>query len=201
MEDDTAYALAGLPRQNHPEDPGELHSELIELATGQVWQSCQPISREEFAALELEDGWRRVGVGRGAMDAHCFLRSPGAEADGPVRIREIAGRDYLHCARPASAPELPAGPAGPTRLQVDKHHVVVYWAGRTVDWLTLPDGSEFVHVVAAEPDAPALALPAGWKIETRRVEREWVLRLPTPTTVFFFPNGDSFQGPLPGFAT
>jgi hypothetical protein len=26
---------------------------------------------------------------------------------------------------------------------------------------------------------------------------DWVLQLPTPTTVFFFPIGDSYQGPLP----
>jgi hypothetical protein len=29
-----------------------------------------------------------------------------------------------------------------------------------------------------------------------KLAEDWVLRLLTPTTVFFFPNGDSYQGPL-----
>ncbi len=29
-----------------------------------------------------------------------------------------------------------------------------------------------------------------------KLSDDWVVRLPTPTTVFFFPNGDSYQGPL-----
>lgn len=198
MPRDAQDLLAGVPAENFLTAVGELHAEVMENATLDVWQSCGPVSREELDALELEEGWRRVGVGRGAMDAHCFRRSPGAGEDGPVRLRQIGGREFLLCARPASAPERVAGDGGPTLLQVDKHHTIVFEAGRTVDWLTLPDGREFVHVIAAEAGAPPLGLPDGWKVASRAVERELVIHLPSPTTVFFFPNGDSFQGPIEG---
>jgi hypothetical protein len=198
MLSDTRSRLARAPEQNFPRDARELHAEVMESATLEVWQSCGSISREELAALALPDGWRKIGVGRGAMDAHCFRRSPGADEDGPVRLRQIDGREFFFCARPASAPELPAGEGGPTLLTVDKHHTIVFEADRSVDWLTLPDGREFVHVVAAESGAPELVLPDGWKVAPRPIERELVIELPAPATVFFFPNGDSFQGPLEG---
>ena len=41
----------------------ELHAEVLDPSTGNVWQSLEPITREEYAALPLEPGWLRVGVG------------------------------------------------------------------------------------------------------------------------------------------
>jgi hypothetical protein len=174
----------------------ELHGEVLDPGTGNVWQSLEPITREEYQALPLEPGWLRVGVGTGAMDEHWFARSPGADEDGPMELREIGGRRFGLCARPASAPTRPAGPDGPRLLLVQKHHVIRFVAGREVPVLLHPDRERFVHVIEGDEGKAPLALPAGWKLESVKLAEDWVLQLPTPTTVFFFPNGDSYQGPL-----
>jgi hypothetical protein len=179
----------------------ELHGEILDPSTRNVWQSLEPITREQYKALPLEAGWVPVGVGRGAMDEHWFARSPGAEEDGPMQVREIGGRRFGLCARPASMPTEVAGPGGPRFLLVEKHHVLRFVAGRAVPVLVHADGDRFVHVIEGGADKSPLTLPDGWKLDSVKLSADWVVRLPTPTTVFFFPNGDSYQGPvaeLPG---
>jgi hypothetical protein len=175
----------------------ELHGEVLDPSTGNVWQSLEPITREEYAALPLEPGWLRVGVGRGAMDEHWFARSPGAEADGPMAECEIDGRRFGLCARPASPPSRPAGPDGPRLLAVEKHHVIRFDAGRGVPVLEHPDGKRFVHVIEGGERKAPLDPPDGWQIESVKLAEDWLITLPCPMTVYFFPNGDSYQGPLP----
>jgi hypothetical protein len=172
------------------------HGEVLDRTTGNVWQSLEPISREDYEALPLEPSWLRIGVGSGAMDEHWFARSPGAHEDGPMEQREIGGHRFGLCARPASAPTQPEGPEGPRHILVQKHHVICFAAGREIPILQRPDGQRFVHVIEGGQRKPALALPDGWRVETVKLAEDWVLQLPTPTTVFFFPNGDSYQGPL-----
>ncbi|MCP3985244.1 MAG: hypothetical protein GY723_12715, partial [bacterium] len=70
-------------------DAQELHGEVLDPSTRNVWQSLEPISREDYQALPLEPDWLRVGIGRGAMDEHWFARSPGKEEDGPMELLEI----------------------------------------------------------------------------------------------------------------
>ena len=76
--------------------------------------------------------------------------------------------------------------------------MIRFAAGREVPVLLRPDGERFVHVVEGGEGKPPLSLPEGWKLESVKLAEDWVLQLPTPTTVFFFPNGDSYQGPLAG---
>jgi hypothetical protein len=115
-----------------------------------------------------------------------------------MQEHEIGDRRFALCARPASSPALPAGPDGPRQLLVEKHHVLLYRGGRRVPVLHVPgaDGGDFVHVVEGGPDKPPLALPEGWTLSELTLEADRIVRLPTPTTVFFFPNRDSFQGPI-----
>jgi hypothetical protein len=65
-------------------DAHELHGEAIDASTGNVWQSLEPISRDDDRELRLAPGWLRVGIGRAAMDEHWFTRSPGREEHGPM---------------------------------------------------------------------------------------------------------------------
>ena len=65
--------------------------------------------------------------------------------------------------------------------------------GRELNYLVLPNGSEYVHVITGE--AP-LILPGGWLLGNERIDEERTIHLPAPATVFFFPNGDSYQGPV-----
>ena len=47
-------------------DAQDLHGEVLDPSTRNVWQSLEPISREDYQALPLEPDWLRVGIGRGA---------------------------------------------------------------------------------------------------------------------------------------
>jgi len=174
----------------------ELHGEVLDPTTADVWQTIEAISREDYETLPLEPGWLRVGIGLAAMDEHWFLRSPGAEADGPMEERAIGEHRFGLCARPASAPSRPEGSEGPRHLLVQKHHVLNFVAGREVPVLLRPDGQRFVHVIEGGQGKSPLALPEGWKSTAVQLDEDWVLRLPTPASVYFFANGDSFQGPL-----
>jgi len=177
----------------------ESHGELLHTTTRNVWQSLEPISPEDWKGLELEPHWIRVGIGCGAMDEHWFERSPGAAQKGSMQVCEIAGRTFGFCARPpAEPPSLPAGPDGPRQLLVDKHHVLHFHAGRRIPILSVPGegGGSFVHVIEGGPGKPPLELPDGWELREIRLEGSWVVQLPAPTSVFFFPNRDSYQGPV-----
>lgn len=185
-----------IPEGNHLVDPDEPHAEVIEIGTQRVWQTRLPITRDAFHALTLEPGLAKIGIGLAAMDGHYFRRSPGAREDGPVETRTIDGRVWVHCAKPASAPSLPAGPEGPRLLTVDKHHSLIFRAGREIEWLRLPDGRAYVHVIEGGSDKAPLGLPDGWTLSTEVLSEERTIHLPHPTTVFFFPNGDSYQGPI-----
>ena len=79
---------------------------------------------------------------------------------------------------------------------MDKHHVLRFEAGREIPILVDTAGERLVHVIEGGEGKAPLAVPEGWTLESIPLEREWVLPLPNPTTVFFFPNGDSFQGPI-----
>ena len=202
--------LAEWPAANVLTGPQELHAELLDRESGSVWQTQGPISRDDYAALELSDRWLRVGIGTGVMDAHYFRRSPGAPADAAVTEQEIAGHVFIHCANPpAGGPEKPIA-GGPLLLRVDKHHSLVFEAGREVSVLRLPDGRDFVQVIAASPDgggvlqaskpAAELPLPGGWSLRRETLVARTTIDLPNPTEAWFFADGASYQGPVSSFA-
>ena len=120
--------MTDTPSTNHIIDCHLQHAEVLDVATRTIWQSVDPVSREELAALKLPDGFIPVGVG--VMDSHYFRQSPGASEPGPVNDMIIEGGRFIHCANPpANGPETPIE-GGPVRLWVDKHHSLVFEAGR-----------------------------------------------------------------------
>ncbi len=58
-----------------------------------------------------------------------------------------------------------------------------------------PPFVEIVHVIEGGSGRADLALRDGWTQREERAEEERTLHLPAPCTVFFFRNGDSYQGP------
>jgi hypothetical protein len=199
-----------IPVQNVIVDCGQLHAEVFDLATGMVWQTLQSITREEYEAIDPPAKVIKVGIGTGAMDEHYFRRSPGAEQDGPVAEREISGHQFIHCANPPKGgPTSPYGD-GPKLMRVDKHHSLIFNAGREVRVLRREDGRDFVQVIEASPggggvlqsgegedDAPKF--PEGWTVRTERLDSQTTIHLPHPTEAWFFSDGESFQGPVETF--
>lgn len=195
------------PAENYLLDCRQPHAEILEIATRTIWQSVEPISREEFAMLTLAEGIVPVGLGCGVMDAHYFRQSPGAVEPGPVEDRFIEGRRFIHCANPpAEGPER-FTPGGPMRLTVDKHHTLIFEAGTELTIIRTETGEEFIQVISASPEGGGLLqehtvepnsfeLPNGWHLRSNRATERTVIDLPNPTEAWFFADGSSFQGPV-----
>ena len=172
--------------------PRASRGEIIDLATREVWQDWNPTPRDWWDALELEAPLVKAGYGCGNMDRMWFRRSPDADADGPVREREIAGRRFFYCAR---APK-DIGQGNPRRMLVDKHHTLLYEAGREVRILTTAGGKDYVLVVEGIPGAPTPVLPDGWRVRDVRIGKDWIVELPAPTETYWFEGMVSYQGPI-----
>jgi hypothetical protein len=95
---------------------------------------------------------------------------------------------------------------------VDKHHTIIFEAGRELTIIRTETGSDFIQVISASPEGGGLlqenaveaddfALPSGWHLRLEPVAERTVIDLPNPTEAWFFANGSSFQGPVkPGHA-
>ncbi len=172
-----------------------LHMEVVEVATGRVWMSVEPVTARDYDLLlqKLDDSMRGVGIGVAAMDAAMFRYSPEGEGE-PVREREIGGRRFINVAIPGE-PKL--YPGGMLQVLVNKAHVVGYEAGRRLVIMSSPEG-DFVEVVGNADGDETLQLPEGASLKSIKLEAPWVLSLPTPTVTFFHFGSSmrSFQGPV-----
>ena len=188
-------AAPPVPAANVTRAPRQLHMELMDGRTLDVWLHQPPVTAADYAAFRPEPPYVKSGLGRGAMDRAWFLRSPGSAADGALEARVIGGREFVRVARPLDFRGLARGDA-PTRLQVDKHHVLAFAAGSEVRIALLPDGRDYVQQTLAAPGAGAVPLPADWQLRIVRPAQDWVVPLPAPATVWFFRNLDSYAGPI-----
>ena len=194
-------ALADLMRAQLPAGgilvPGgsEPHMEVIEAATGQVWMSLEPATRQDYEALlpQLDESLQPIGIGAAAMDAALFQHSPGGP-DKPVRERTIGGHRFINVAIPGQRSSLPGGMM---EMMVEKAHVIGFEAGRRLAVLRLPDG-DFVEVVGSADQDDAIVLPEGGTLLRLELMAPWVVPLPEPTrTLWSFERGlRSFQGPV-----
>lgn len=206
-------ALSHIPRENFVFDCHLHYAEVVDTTTGTGWHSVLPMSRETFSSLELPEGVRRGGIATSVTDAYCFLRPPGADSDGPLQRREIGGYEFMNIANPpAEGPEMLGPDRWPMLLRVDKHHTLIYEAGREIGVIRAPDGREFVELIAPVPEGGAilqgdkppadmndLNLPEGWERRTEVTEHLTIVHLPCPTEALFFANGASYQGPVDVF--
>lgn len=191
------YPDVQVPEQNRQVNPRGLQMELMNLDTRDVWLSCAPVTREFFTSLTVAPPWIKLGAANGAMDAAWFRRSPGAEADGPLDIREFEGHRFMRVARPRKP--LPSKiQGGPMLLTVHKHHSVSFDPGTTLRILENPAGERFVEASrgggAADPSL--LKLEEGMRISEFKLSKPWTVDIPAPATVYFFPTIDVFHGPV-----
>jgi hypothetical protein len=186
---------ASVPEENVTVSPLDLHMEMFDMRSGNVWLCQQPLTMDEYRAFKPEPPYVKSGIARSAMSFAYFRRSPGAVADGALERRQIAGRDFVRVARPVKFRGLQPGTA-PTRLEIDKHHVIGFSAGDCVPFVRLPDGQCYVQQTVAA-DHSRIDLPEDWTPLHVRLTQDWALALEAPATVYFFSNLQSYQGPVP----
>lgn len=188
---------------------GILHLEIAHAGTMSVWLAQAEITHERAAGLALPEDYVFSGIGRSVADLAYFSRSPGATADGPLETIVVDGVRFSFVARPGMPEPAPEGsPGGLIVLPVEKHHRLVYAAGRTIEVMDCGDGFDYVPLTsqarrvesdperATRPFKPRV-LPSGWSVRSVLLESDLVVDLPCPTrAAFFFGSGDSFQGPV-----
>lgn len=173
------------------------YMEITEAADGMVWMSREPVELADFKVLNPGEAYRKMGIGRAAMDRAGFIHSPNRENEAEaVREREVGGHAFINVAIPTEL-KPPSAQGGPVIGYVNKAHVLGFAAGRKIAILTTPEG-DFVEVVG-EGDADAnLVLPEGGRLSEIELAEDWIVTLPTPTRVFFWfgESMRSFQGPV-----
>ena len=138
-----------------------LYMEVREKASGTVWMSLDPVTKEDFASLELSEEYEHLGFARASMDRALFVHSPDDEMQ-PVRLRDIGGRTYINVALPGE-PQFPTQPQGAVELMVNKAHVLGFEGGRSVSVLRTSAG-DFVECIGRADADDKLLLPADAEI-------------------------------------
>ena len=185
----------GLPEGGVLLPERKTHMEVLDESSGNVWMSVDSISQQQFDTFELPSGWRKIGLGAGAMDQALFRHSPNA-SDQPVRDQIINGLRFINVALPQlDATQQLA--CGLFKIMVNKAHVLGFEAGRQVSILRM-NNQHYVEVVGDKSSDTELSLQGGAKISQIVLNKPWVVELPTPTQTLwvFQPTLRSFQGPV-----
>ena len=184
----------------HAGEVGVAHEILNILSPNEfiVWLSTE-ITRAEFDALELPQGWIKNNPLEGQPDSGKFFRSPDASMDGPLTMQEHFGHVWVH---PATVVEVgvPLDDEGLlAAARVAKFHELTYNACRKIALLVSPEGDIYVRVSRdANRTTDTFLVPTGWDRVDHVTQSDLVLQLPNPTLVIRAQNQDSFQGPVSG---
>ena len=180
----------------------EFYGEIMDTATFGVWLTTEPITPDDYAGLQVPDGYRKSGCGRSQHDAAFFRRPPGTDVDGPVDTIQVDGRTFALVARPGK-PE--PGFDGVTVIPVFKSHRVLFRAGRTLEIIdtndNFPGGTSLIpqvtqtHLKRQRTESTPRHMPAGWTSRFVTLSENLVVDLPNPARVAIFKNGDIFHGP------
>ncbi|MEE4218700.1 MAG: hypothetical protein V2I48_13885 [Xanthomonadales bacterium] len=178
--------------------------EIIEIQSPnsqRAWIS-QDITREEFDALEVPEGWiknqpREGGDNVEGPDSGRFLRSPDASEDGEFLDEEFFGFTWRHSATVVQAGR-PMDDEGLLRgSSVRKFHELTYNAGSTLVLLISPEGLVYFRIGRdADRQTDEATIPAGWRLREYTTRTELVFNLSPRNTVIRSDNEDSFQGPV-----
>ncbi len=166
--------------------------EVMNTQTQDVWLCQQPVTKEQYKALQPPAPIIKSGLGRATFDSAWFLRSPGAAEEGALEAMDISGLGFSRVAR---LREMRASHDGPTRLVVEKYHVLGFEAGAALHVARLPDGLYSVQQTASASDVPDMD-PPDWEVFTLVLDRPWSLTLGGAVPVYFFRNLRSFAGAL-----
>ena len=175
-----------------------LRMEVIDQL-GQVWLCHEPVTVQQAHGLALPNGASLFGPSRAVADLAYFRRSPGAIADGPLDTMEIDGLRFSFVGRPVAVERV----EDVTVMSIDKHHTMLYAAGRVIDVLDFGDGSFATPAWASPKQEDAHApeqrgsdLPNGWALRTAELTDDLAASIPNPAKVAILADGSGFHGPL-----
>ena len=182
----------------------ELHGEIRNDQTQEVWLCQQPISHEVFQELELPEGFSKALFGRGAHDAAYFPRPPEGNEDSPLPTMKVDNLTFSKVARAdkVDMKYMKQGFRNLFLLTVYKYHIVLFKAGRTIDILTMEDGKDYVPNMAVSDKGitdlvqKEQMIPSDWSVRRITLQEDLILEIPNPARVCFFKNGYGFHGPV-----
>jgi haloalkane dehalogenase len=173
--------------------------EILEIQSPnsiRAWISSD-ISREEFDALQLPQGWIKNQPREGEPDSSLFYRSPDAVVDGEILRDSFFGFNWWHSATVTQA-NITLDEQGLLKgSTVKKFHEVTFNAGSTITVLLSPDDESYIRITRdANRVSDVPSIPDLWRLIEYKTSEKVVLRLPDNTTVIRTDNEDSFQGPV-----
>jgi hypothetical protein len=177
--------------------------ELVEILSATellVWMNDEPLSQEEFDAIQTPPNWRKNEPREGDPDGSTFFRSPDASQAGMFTREQHFGYQWLFNAQIVQQDVALPGNAD-RKLNgryIAKYHRVHFKAGRTLHILISPDGDEYVRISRdANRTTDTPTIPASWRLEARVIGDDLSIDLPNPTlNIRAESNQDSFQGPV-----
>jgi len=125
-----------------------------------------------------------------------FARSPGADRDGPVETIELGGRRFSYVARSAGFEALASGAI---EMTIDKHHAMLYCAGRTLDVLDVGDGRVAAPAWGSRDSSVVVAdemLDASWTLRRVSLTDDLLTTIPNPAQVIVLDQAFGFHGPV-----
>ena len=189
------------------QEEDRIGAEILEIQSPtliRAWISPE-ISRDEFASLEVDEGWRknqpRESVECGPDNGR-FIKSPDSVEDGDILIQEFYGYNWFHSATVFET-NLPVDDEGLfAGFRVRKFHEITYNVGSCMVLLISPEGEVFFRVGRdADRLTDTFAVPNGWRGESYTTPETLIIELFDETLVIRTDNQDSFQGPVPGLAS
>ncbi|MCP4834080.1 MAG: hypothetical protein GY895_04885 [Phycisphaera sp.] len=158
----------------------------------QVWLCQAPVTTERAHGLALPDGASLFGPGQAVADLAFFRRSPGATDDGRLDTMEIDGLGFSFVGRPVAVERV----EDVTVMSIDKHHTMLYAAGRAIEVLDFGDGTFATPAWTGSAPIGDVDLPNDWTVRTVELTDDLVAVIPNPATVVMV-DGFGFHGPLP----
>ena len=197
--------------EEQPSQPSQeedrIGAEILEIQSPtsiRAWISPE-ISRDEFAALEVDEGWRKNQPREGAEcgpDDGRFIKSPDSVEDGDILIQEFYGYSWFHAATVFETNVSVDAQGLFTGARVRKYHEITYNVGSCMVLLISPEGEVFFRVGRdADRLTDTFAVPNGWRVESYTTPETLIIELFDETLVIRTDNQDSFQGPVPGLAS
>lgn len=170
--------------------------ELLDLADGDVW-ATRNWAPEEYAAFSLPVSWifwRKNDPRVILADQGRFLQSPGCK-DGQYSYMQAFDRQFLQVVHLEKFPNDDQDLI--RQVDLEKYHVLQYFAGRTINILQSPTGQRFIGVsISLDRSTDTPTLPEGWTLTEHLLTTELQVDLLGRVSVLRLDNEDSYQGPL-----